>query len=1011
MCIRLRHTWVDVVRALRQAAGWFTLAIVSCVIAHSSFAQSIDRPLAQLQRTRWAEEQGLAVSALQRVRRTPDGYLWIGSADGLVRFDGVRFVIIDSAETSAMGNSVQRKPLNPLLVDSSGALWISSAGGGLIKYVNGKFTTALAQSAHEITDIVQDGAARFWVLDGGHVHAFTRGALASPAIAAPDTGVLGIVRDGAMGLWIGTSTQGLWHVDGHGSQHHLEASKSIRPLLESRDGTLWANVDGGLARIRDDHTQIVRLPDTGAFILPTSAVESADGSIVISTRGSGVLRWKNGIIDRLTDRRGPSDMTVRCAMIDYEGILWLATETGLERLLAATFTTFGYDEGLPFASPGGIDLDADGGLWVARSALVGTVYKLDVNHLLTAGLHVSDSVSAPTGSYYTPFAAMPDGEVFNMSSSRLIAVRRATNTAVAVDAQRKSARLGYGDRKGNLWISSFSDFGFIRNGHYTAVQLPGAETRFVDSMTEDAYGNMWVTVSDSAFVFELNADGVLRRVGAEAGLVEPMYAIAAAKGDTMWAVGSASGELVRIAGGHATRFSHATLRRILGGTAPALVVDEQRVWFASQRGIGSASTRGLADYSAATAPSPIEVRTYNALDGIRAAKIVGVVRRATVVDRAGRIWYSTPAGLSVVDPRAVMTNTIAPRVHIEEIMASGTRVVADVRGLLNVWSTDRLEIHYSTTALRVPERVRMQYQLSGADEMWVDGNSGRVATYTRLKPGQYEFRVRAWNEDGVAGENVAAVTFSVKPRWYQTTWFVAFILIAVAGGAASVALLLERVRTRIRENSMRARFDATIEERNRLAREVHDTVLSGFAGITFQLQAVQHSIARSPGRAADSLAQILVSADAVLRDARLTVWDLRNAVPDDDLVSQLERVAKAEVMNTPMEVRVSVSGIAQTLAPLVETTLLRVGREAIHNAVQHADAKLVTMKLNYVTRGVELLVSDDGKGFDIAVANAAELAGHWGISGMKERAVRAGGSCEVVSSAGSGTVVHLRLPV
>jgi signal transduction histidine kinase len=307
--------------------------------------------------------------------------------------------------------------------------------------------------------------------------------------------------------------------------------------------------------------------------------------------------------------------------------------------------------------------------------------------------------------------------------------------------------------------------------------------------------------------------------------------------------------------------------------------------------------------------------------------------------------------------------------------------------------------------------VRLEYQLVGADRQWVDGSASRVASYTRLRPGRYQFRVRAWNEDGVPGANEASVAFTVARTWYETYWFAAFALLAFTALVSGGAFGWQRSRARQREAHLQARFEATLAERARVARELHDTLLSGFTGITLQLQALQRKMSTAPHRVSESLSTILTSADASLRDARMMIWDLRGVpVAEGGLVAALERAARDAVAGTAVDTRVVVHGDPRELPALLETTLLRVGREAVINAVRHANAGLVRLQLTYHSARVELTVTDDGRGYAPDPDGAAGLPGHWGLAGMRERAARAGGSVRVTGRSGEGTEVLVSLP-
>jgi signal transduction histidine kinase len=376
----------------------------------------------------------------------------------------------------------------------------------------------------------------------------------------------------------------------------------------------------------------------------------------------------------------------------------------------------------------------------------------------------------------------------------------------------------------------------------------------------------------------------------------------------------------------------------------------------------------------------------------------------------GRIWFATPAGLAVVNPRAGATNAVPPLVHVEEASVSGLRV--PMTGALSITpNPERLEFRYTATGLRVPERMRLQYQLQGADRDWVEGSATRTATYTQLRPGNYRFRVRAWNEDGVPSPSEASVAVRVMPTWYQTWWFRLGLVLALLGAGAGTLAAWLRARARVKVERLRAAFDAALAERTRLARDLHDTLLQGFTGITLQLQAARHSLFHAPGEADATLARVLDLADVTLRDARLMVWDMRAPELDhQELPQALESAAHTCIAGLDIDLDFVVAGSHRRLSLSTETAALRIAREAVVNAVKHASPSRIAIHLAYEDRLLRLSVRDDGPGFAPGAESAASNGGHWGIKGMRERASRAGGTLEITGAAGDGTTLALSLP-
>ena len=1028
-------------RTGRRAPLWRVVIVTLLLAARVATAQSLAQPLSLLQQSHWTEKHGLPVPNILTIQRSPDGYLWLGSAAGLIRFDGVRFVVMDSTTSPAFraskesnfslageghAEAARRSFLGltlPLLVDRAGVLWIGPPDGSLLKYVDGVFSVVLRPDPHvgRINRMVQDGTGKLWVIASGEDRVFLLhdGRLNAPPLpkGVPQVAVTSIIRDRGDGIWIGVHSGRLWHVVASAGEESRSApgpALFLRPMLEARDGALWVMAGGRTYRVCDNVWRQVVSDSSGQRVAyPTDIAEMPDGAVVVSTRGDGLIRWKNGKIDRLAEQDGLSSASAQHLLLDAEGSLWVATDAGLDRFRAAPFTTISARNGLPLVSPASLQLDGDGSIWVMTSAGSGILQKLDADRLLEREPAVLGRAGRPQiDTFVLPFATLPGNGVLLLENhGGLARQERGRTLPLGISglptppSTRPTGALMAHD--GALWLSFRpKGFGAARDRHYVPLALPELATHRVESFAEDAHGHMWVALRDTALVLELADDRVVRRFDRQSGISEPLQLLATSVRDTVWGAGAATGALFRLSGATATAFALPAAARVFLGATPVLIPTKHDLWFASTVGIGRVS------YAALRTPVPL-VQLFDALDGLTAGRIARLTTGGAVTDRKGRIWFSTLGGLSVVSPQGLRTNDVTPRVHIEEVRVHDTLVVHDTRQSFDIPpNAGRLDIHFTAPALLVPERVRIEYQLVGTDPSWVDGSAQRMATYTQLRPGNYRFRVRAWNEDGVPSANEASLSFTVLPAWYQTWWFAALAVLAVAGLGSGAAYTQQRARARSRETFMRSRFEATLEERTRVARELHDTVLSGFTGITFQLQALHQTMVESPQLAADTLARVLSSADAALREAREMIWDMRGASEvGNDFATTLESTARAAVVNTPIDVRMVVHGERRDLTVPIETTLLRVSREAIINTVKHAGAHCVTLELTYSTDRVTLCISDDGCGIAPAAAEVAITAGHWGLSNMRERALRVGGTLSVDGRSGEGTTITISVPI
>jgi signal transduction histidine kinase len=364
------------------------------------------------------------------------------------------------------------------------------------------------------------------------------------------------------------------------------------------------------------------------------------------------------------------------------------------------------------------------------------------------------------------------------------------------------------------------------------------------------------------------------------------------------------------------------------------------------------------------------------------------------------MWFATIKGLAVIDPEHIPLNTSPPPIAIEQLVVDNQHVSLNAKAALSP-GTSRLDFYYTALSFIAPENVRFKYKLEGFDDNWIDAGSRRVASYTNLRPGNYKFRVIAANNDGVWNESGAAFDFYLQPRFYQTYWF--YLLVAVLLALAGWQLYRMRVRR------MAFEFRAVLSERNRIAREIHDNLAQDILGISVQLELV----ARLMPAAAESAKAHLDRARLLVRnsmtEARRYVWDLRSQeLHKKDLPAALRDTTSRLTADTGIEAIVEVTGSPQSLPVSVETNLLRIGQEAVNNAVKHARAKRIDVGLNFAARNVRLSIRDDGRGFD---PNDQIADGHFGLIGMRERAQQIGGILTIESATERGTRIAVDVPL
>jgi len=396
----------------------------------------------------------------------------------------------------------------------------------------------------------------------------------------------------------------------------------------------------------------------------------------------------------------------------------------------------------------------------------------------------------------------------------------------------------------------------------------------------------------------------------------------------------------------------------------------------------------------------LNTTSYGTSDGMLTRECSGGGYPAGWRGNDGKLWFSTIKGLAMIDPGNIQFNKEPPPVAIEQIRADD-KALAATTGVQLPSSTTRLEFFFTALSFVAPDKVRFKYRLEGFDPDWIDAGTRRSASYTNLRPGNYTFRVVAANNDGVWNPEGAVVKFYLSPRFYQTFWFYALLVLLFA------LLVWQLYRFRVRR--MKAQFDAVLAERTRIAREIHDNLAQELLGISVQLEVVARTMPPGAEVAKSHLDRVRLLIRHGIAEARRYVWDLRSqALDNSDLPTALKETAQRLTAESNVEAQVQVGGVFRQLPRPVEDNLLRIAQEAINNALAHANPEHVVVNLNFDINRVQLSVRDDGRGFDPALVNQN---GHFGLVGMRERAQRIGGTFKIVSSVETGTEVLIEVPI
>lgn len=934
----------------------------------------------------WTTQHGLPTPAISAIAQDRHGYLWLGSFAGLYRFDGVGFVHWNDIGAPALPESL----VHAVMVSTDGTLWVAFGNLGGVGRIRGDrlqvYTARDGVPEGSVQSLAEDHEGTVWAAGLGGLGRFRGERWEAVGVrqglgrlfAAPDgtlyvTSATGVYRhdpstdalapvdasrrtvdvtvDGGGTLWATGERETLWRVGA--STPTLAAWRGIDGyrLLRDRRGHLWiATVGQGLLHIPADawtgNPEATHITQRQGLTNDRvlSLFEDAEGSVWVGTSGG---------LNQFTPHVGPGPVIsrpeldgrdVRAVAVAPDGAVWAGTANGVVRLEAGQPTWYNERHGLPSPAVRALHAGADGRLWVATDR--------------------GPAVFAH--GRFVPLKLPPD-------------LRLNGITAMTTDAA------------GGVWL--FDSEGTYRWVDGRVAPMPLADRPRRPRGTAalvDRQGRVWVGFSRGGVV--VHDHGRTTAYSAADGLSEDtVTAIDEDEAGRIW-IGTIHG-LSRFDGG---RFTTLTQGRGLPGTRLTGVLGDGdgQLWMGTDFGfvrISPDEFDSAARHGTRVPYRPVEAA--DGLDGIPTNR--GYPNAARLPD--GRLGFVTSSGLTVVDPQALREPLVPAAPRIERVIADDRAFApSDVR-LPPL--TARLQIDYTSVRLSAASRVRFRFKLEGNDAEWIDAGARRQAFYTNLPPGAYRFRVAARIGGGEWMEAAEPWAFSIQPAVYQTAWFSVLCFVALASAAW--------VAWRSRVHQVRRQHALVMAERVRLAREIHDTLLQAMAGVALLLHGALESIAASSParelceRARDSLEQHI-------REARLAIWRLRSPESGDDVVARLQRTAEDMTAGSGVTVSFRVGGGRVPCARQIESHLVRIGQEAIRNAVRHAGAARVLVDLRYEPRQITLRVEDDGRGFDPARTN---LKAHWGLAGMREHAELVGGQLSLTAAPGQGTVVEAVIPV
>ena len=984
---------------MRRPSCFHFLNVVCLVwLSGSGTALALDsrRDLSQFSHEVWLTENGLPQNTVHAIAQTRDGYVWIGTEEGLARFDGIRFTLFDKQNTPQLKSNYIRT----LLVDRVGALWIGTAEG-LVHMRDGKFTlftTNEGLPSNTIQAVYEDRDGDLWVATANGLGLFKSGGLTTFTTKERLVGgsIQALFEDAEGALWIATP-YGVGRLkDGKFANYTVRdglGSNSVRAIQQDRDGRLWFGSLGGLTSFSGGrfttYTTRDGLPNDRIIAL----LAGRDGDLLVGTAG-GLCRLTDGRFTGLNPRDALSTSTILSLFEDLEGNLWIGTESGGINLLKDTkFTTYTVRNGLSNDLVKSIYEDRQGNMWIGTDGGGLNLLKDGKLSVYTTRDGLSSNVvlalfGDDAGNLW---AGTPDG------LNRFSGGKFTTYTA-ADGLANNDVRSIYGDRRGNLWIGTRGGLTRMKDGVFrTFTEVDGLPNDLIATLYEDSKGNLWIgtfgglgKLTNEEFTTFTTKDGLSS---------DAVISLYEDSDGTLW-IGTNGGGLNRMKDGQLTAYT--TRNGLLDDVVYRILEDDRNnLWLSCRKGIFQIDKKALDEFASGRIASIAPV-AYGTADGMMTRECSGGGDPAGWRGSDGKLWFPTIKGVAMIDPGRMKTNAQAPPVVIEQIRVNDQPIPLNDRIELPPGTT-RFDLYYTAPSFVAPEKVRFKYKLEGFDKDWIDSGTRRIAYYTNLRPGAYTFRVTASNNDGVWNETGAAFSLYLKPYFYQTYWFYAVCLLVLG----LLAWLLFRLRVR----AMQAQFGAVLGERSRMAREIHDNLAQELTGISVQLEVVARTMPSEAEAARTHLDRARRQVRHGIAEARRYVWDLRSpTLESNDLPTALSETARRLTNETAIQAQVEVNGTFRPLPRLVEDNLLRIGQEAVNNAVRHGHPQRIFVNLVFDAGRVRLSVQDDGQGFDNQMASNGR-AGHFGLIGMRERAEQIGGTLSIHSIEGSGTEVVADVPV
>jgi len=793
--MRLRRKKVFEIHCFRRLADylistWGILALLSLQsVMYGSLPPGVDKIPGNYQVTAWTTDNGLPQNTVNKIIQDRDGYIWLATNDGLVRFDGISFTVFNSKKFPQL----QTNRITDIIESRNGSLWIGTEGGGVtvkgINHQNTTYTTKDGLAGNSVNTLFEDSKERMWIITNkglnyfkdGRLHPFTTKNGLSHNLA------YNVFEDSRHNLWIATEDDVLnWF--NNGKVTHIPAEKEgawgyVHHIYEDSEQNVWFSYTGALKRFKDGIFTKVPLSYINAVVSMTEDHEgnlwAVDyyGTFYLVKDGKAIVHHIPGVAN--------NDRTT--LMVDREGLLWIGTgSSGLYRLRKVPLETYSVEHGLAHQLVLSIHQDTTGITWVGTNGKGVSYFEKE---------SFKSFAPVPGGNIWATLTDSKGNHWFGTWGGGLIRVKGNQTQTFTKDngLADNVVRALYEDSKQNLWIGTGSGLSLYKNGAFkNFYKSNGFKGDFVISLLEDSRGILWVGTQGSGL--NRYEDGRFTNYSTQNGLSHnAVRALYEDDSGSLW-IGTYGGGLNRLKNG---KLAAITNENGLYDNVVSCILEDNRgfFWMSCNRGVYTAAKQELNDF----ADGKIQTVTctyYNKADGMKTAECNGGFQPSGWKTTDGKLWLPTIRGVVVFDPRQVSINQKPPPVIVEKMIVDGYEIDPHSQKEISP-GVKRFEFHYTGLSFPVPERVRFRFKLEGLEDKWQEVDTRRVAYYNQIPPGHYTFRVKACNNDGAWNETGAAVSFYLKPDFFRTGWFYALCVLA------TVLLVFTVFRLRVRQLKVR----------------------------------------------------------------------------------------------------------------------------------------------------------------------------------------------------------------